>query len=104
MKFCPDNSQYIRYVQEIQQIEDKLLTSPLSPKNKLMSEKQAFGSTSGLSGFQGKRDTTLGYFSVPPPFEKGEECERQTRLSGQVSGSPTLKAEEKSIFNRATPR
>ena len=32
-KFCPDNSQYVRYVQEIQQIEDKLLQSPLAPKN-----------------------------------------------------------------------
>ena len=69
----------MRYVQEIQQIEDKLLQSPLAPKNKLLSEKQAFGSSGQASNFSLKRDTTLGYFSVPQPYELGPVCERMVK-------------------------
>lgn len=42
---------------------------------------QAFGATS--DAFPAKRETTLGYFSVMEPFERGQECFRHARNSGK---------------------
>ena len=43
---------------------------------------QAFGATTDM--FPAKRETTLGYFSVMEPFEKGTECFRLARNSGKA--------------------
>ena len=53
---------------------------------------QAFGSTT--DEFTPKRETTLGYFSVMEPFEKGQQCFRLARHSnktGSVKRGATIK-------------
>ena len=42
---------------------------------------QAFGATD--AEFTPKRETTLGYFSVMDPYEKGQTCFRLARHSNQ---------------------
>ena len=58
-----------------------------------MSQIQSFGASGATERFTRKRDTTLGYFSVMPPFEVGPDCHRfhsRTQVSGKTQFPPTI--------------
>lgn len=50
--------------------------SPHNEKNIQLKTVQVFGSTGQGVDYEGGRETTLGYFSVPQPEEQGPECFR----------------------------
>ena len=66
--------------------------SPISPKNKLLGQVQSFGASGTAVNFERKRSTTLGDFSVPDPWETGNECfrfaTRQARQQRKDSQGP----------------
>ena len=88
----PNNTQYQRLVQKISNSMSKAKMSPISPKNKLLGQVQSFGASGTAINFERKRSTTLGDFSVPDPWETGNECfrfaTRQARQQRKDSQGP----------------
>jgi len=72
--FTPSNTQYQRLVQKVTSNLKRTNYSPHSERNLQQQSVQTFGSTMKDKKERAERETTLGYFSVMPPFELGADC------------------------------